>query len=134
MSQENVEIVRRAYDALNRGDFDGALADASPDFEYVASGIITGAGGVYRGPEEFRRAFIEWFWAEFDEPRMEVREVTEAGDQVLVSAINRGRGRQSGVETSWQIWQLWTVRDGRIVRGRGFASKAEALKAVGLRE
>jgi hypothetical protein len=34
MSQENVEIVRAAIDAHNRGDVDGTFKDAAPDFQY----------------------------------------------------------------------------------------------------
>jgi ketosteroid isomerase-like protein len=52
MSQENVEMTRRAYEAFNRGDLDGMSVDAAPEFEYVATGAIPDAGGVYRGPEE----------------------------------------------------------------------------------
>ena len=58
----------------------------------------------------------------------------EAGDQVLVSATFQGRGKQSGVETAWDVWQLWTVQHGKVVHGQGFMSRAEALEAVGLSE
>jgi ketosteroid isomerase-like protein len=49
MSQENVEVIRRAYEALNRGDLDGAVEDAAQDFEYIPSGTIPGTAAVYRG-------------------------------------------------------------------------------------
>jgi hypothetical protein len=49
MSRENVEVMRRAYEAFNRGDLRAAVADFAPDFEYVTSGVITDAGSVYRG-------------------------------------------------------------------------------------
>ena len=133
MSQENVALVRRGYEAFNRGDLDGMFAEAAPSFEYLATGVIPGAGGVYHGPEEFR-SFLERWWGEFDEPRIEVHELTAAGDQVLASLTFRGRGRQSGVEANWSLWQLWRVRDGQFVRGQGFTSREAALEAVGLRE
>jgi ketosteroid isomerase-like protein len=123
--------MRRAYDAFNRGDLDGVFAAFARDFEYVASGAIPGVGGVYRGHEGFRR-FIEGFWGEFDDTRVEIRELIEAGDQVLVSVTQRGRGKQSGVEVRWDVWHLWTVRDGKAVRGQGFTSREEALEAAGL--
>jgi ketosteroid isomerase-like protein len=133
MSQENVEIVRRALEAFNAGDVGGAIAYLTPEFEYAATGIIPGAGGVVRGPEGFRR-FLESFWGEFDEPRTEVRDLIAAGDHVVVAQTFRGRGKQSGVETSWELWQVWTLRDGKAVHGRGFTSEAEALEAAGLPE
>ena len=133
MSQENVEMVRRGVDAFNRGVFEGVAAEFASDFEYVASGAIPGVGGVYRGPEEYTR-FQEAFWGEFDEQHGEINEVIEAGDQVLVSLTFRGRGKQSGVETRWEVWQAWTVRDDKVIRGHGYTSREEALEAAGLRE
>lgn len=78
--------------------------------------------------------FMEGFWREFDDPCLEIHELMEAEGHVMVSLTQRGRGKQSGAEASWNVWQLWTVRDGRVVRGQGFTSKSEALEAVGLRQ
>jgi uncharacterized protein len=132
MSPNAVEVVRRAYEAFNRGDLDGVVEYGAPDFEYVATGTIPGAAGVYRGPEEYRR-FLDWWWGEFDDPDIEVHELIDAGDQVLACLTFRGRGKQSGVQASWNIWQLWTVRDGKVVCGQGFTNKKDALDAAGLR-
>jgi ketosteroid isomerase-like protein len=133
MSQENVELVQRAYEAFNRGDRDAAFTAIAPDCEYVTTGAIPGAGGSYRGPEGFKR-FTEWLLNQFDDGRIEVNEVIEAGDQVVVRATIRGRGKHSGVETSWENWHVWTVRDGKAIRGIGFTSETEALSAAGLSE
>jgi hypothetical protein len=133
MSPENVEIVRRAYAAFNRGDIDGMVADVALDFEYVpAAGVIPGVMGVYRGPEGLKR----WrgaFWDEFDDAHIEVHEFVDAGDQVLATDTVQGRGKQSGAEGSWTIWELWTVREGKLVHGQGLTSREEALEAAGLK-
>lgn len=104
MSEQNVEVVRRAFEAYNRGDLDAAVADFAPEFE------------------------------EFEDARVVVDDITDAGDQVLVSVSTRGRGRRSGVEATWSVWQLWTLRDGKIVDGLGFTSRDEAYKAAVLSE
>jgi hypothetical protein len=44
----------------------------------------------------------------------------------------RGIGRHSGVEVNMEVFQLWTFRDGKLVRGQGFFERAEALKAAGV--
>jgi len=49
MSQENVEIVRRAFEAFNRGDLDAAVVDLAADCEYTSSGAIPGTTDTYRG-------------------------------------------------------------------------------------
>ena len=133
MSKENMEIVRRAVEAFNRGDFEDYLAEFAPDFEYHASGVVPDARGVYRGLAEYRQ-FMDAVFGEFDNLHVEVSEVTEVGDQVLLTLNLRGRGKQSGVQTSWSFCQVWTMRDGKISRGQGFTSKADALEAAGLSE
>ncbi len=74
------------------------------------------------------------FWGEFDDPYIEVHELIDAGAQVFASVTFRGRGKQSGAETSWDLWAVWTVRDGRLVRFRGFTDRDAALEAAGLQE
>ena len=131
MPPNNVDIVREAYDAVNLGDLDMAVSCIAPDMEYVASGAVPGATGVFMGPEGVKE-FIAGLYEEFDEPHADVSELLDAGDQVVVSATARGRGKLSGVEATWDTWQLWTVRDGKLVRGQGFTSREEALAAAGL--
>jgi ketosteroid isomerase-like protein len=136
MSQENVELVRQVFDAFNRGDVEQAMAlgDPPPEYEFVPSGVlIPDLSSVQRGPEGARR-LAEAFLGEFEDPQFEVHELIDAGDQVFVSATLRGRGKQSGVETSWDVWNVLTVRDGRIVRGLGFTDRDAALEAAGLRD
>jgi ketosteroid isomerase-like protein len=135
-SQENVELVRRGFEAYNRGDIEGmlALADPPPEFEFVPSGVlIPDLSGVQRGPEGFRR-LAEAFFGEFDAVQVEVHELIDAGDQVFSSFTLQGRGRQSGVETTFDGWLVWTVRDGRIARLLGFTDRDPALEAAGLSE
>jgi ketosteroid isomerase-like protein len=137
MSQENVELVRRINELFNRGDFERmyALADPPPEFEYVPN-VEAGPDivGVQRGREGFRRV-VEVFWDEFDDPHIELHELIDAGDQVFIAASFRGRGKQSGAEMSWgPLWGVWTVRDARVVRWRGFTNRDAALEAAGLRE
>ena len=132
MSQENVEIVRQSLETFNEGDVEGSFADViAPEFEYIPTGRIPGAEEVYRGPEGWRR-FQELFWGEFDEARVEIRDLVASDDHVVAAQSFRGRGKQSGVETSWDLWQVWTLRDGKAVRGQGFTIESDALKAAGL--
>jgi uncharacterized protein len=133
MSQENVAVLRRSIEAFNRGDPDAWVAALAPEFEYTASGAVVGIRGTYRGADGFRR-FLDSFWDEFDEPKAELGELIAEGDQVLASVTFSGRGKNSGVATSLDLWHLWTLRDGKAVRGQAFTSKDEALKAAGLSE
>jgi ketosteroid isomerase-like protein len=131
MSDEDVAVARRGYEAYNRGDLDAAAADFAPTFEYVTTGAIPGVTGVSQGPEGWKK-FAHWTWSEFESPRFEVHELIDLGGHVLAAATLRGRGKQSGVEVAWDLWHLWTVRDGQVLRGQAFTRKDDALAAAGL--
>ena len=126
-------MVHRAFDAYNRGDLDAAVSEIAPDCEYLPSGAVPGLGGVYRGPEGFKE-FIGWLRDEFEDARLDLDDVTAAGNRVLIALTIRGRGKRSGAEVSWHLWHVWTIRHARFVHGQAFSSKAEALRAVGLSE
>ena len=131
---ENVEIARRAYAAFNRGDLEGMVADFAPEFEYVPTGVLPGTlPHSYRGPEGWKE-YVSLLESEFYDSQVEVRELVEAGDRVLASLTLRGRGKQSGLEASMDLWQLWSIRSGKLVHGRGFTDRAGALEAAGLSE
>ncbi|MDQ3571709.1 MAG: nuclear transport factor 2 family protein [Actinomycetota bacterium] len=134
MPQENVEILRKAIEAFNEGDIEGPIANLiAPEFEYIPTGSVPGMERVYRGPEGWRQ-FLEFFWSEFDQPRIEIRGLVASDEHVVAAQTFRGRGKQSGVEASWDLWNVWTLRDGKAVRGQAFTTESEALEAAGLSE
>jgi ketosteroid isomerase-like protein len=133
MSEENVEIVRRGYEAYELGDIDSAVADFAPECEYVAAGMVPGRTGAYLGPEGYKE-FFSWLDEEFSDAHVQVDELLDAGDTVVVGATLRGRGRQSGLPGTFTFWQVWAVERGKIVRGQGFSDRTEALEAAGLSE
>ena len=134
MSQENVERVRRVYDALNRADLDAVMEEAADDFVLDFSNSIGPVKGTYRGKRQARE-----FWAalheDFDELRWDPEEIIEADEStvVVVSRI-RGRGRRSGVTVDALAASVSTVSDGQWRSVKLYQSKADALEAAGLRE
>ncbi len=133
MSEENVEIVRGVYDAWQRGDFEAALEPFHEDVEWFGPPDISraGGGGVARGHEGVSRSIGRWMGA-WGELRFELRDLIDFGDEVLAEGWQQGRGRGSGVEVSEEIFSVWTLRAGKIVRQRMFRDRAQALEAVGL--
>ena len=136
MSEENVEIVRRIYDAVARHDTATVIAAYDPEVEWDTSrspwGSIMG-GRLYRAHEGLRRFYREWYeaWGNYDEV---LEELIDAGEQVIVGATGRGRGRASGAEVEWSQYGVWTIRDGKVIRVVWFPTRAEALEAAGLSE
>jgi ketosteroid isomerase-like protein len=144
MSEENVEIARRLFEAaresFERGD-PGAWVDldaVSEDYEWVLAGGLTrvdlGGRTVFRGREEYEEFFRTWM-AEFDEYSFKLDRLIDAGDdQVVAIAHQRGVGKGSGAPIEWQMGQVLQFEGGRLIRTRIYASPAEALEAAGLSE
>jgi ketosteroid isomerase-like protein len=133
MSEENVEIVRKSVDAVNRGDIEEVLAFIDADAEYH-SAIIGGAeGNLYRGHDGFRKWFAE-STASFEQLDTELTEFRAVDDRVIAFGRIYARGRESGVELDSETGWVFTVRGGKIVKAEGFLSRAEALEAAGMSE
>ena len=137
MSEENVEIVRRVYDAVARRDTGGVLAFYDPTIEVEGGpGTIGEALGkrVYRGYDGLRAFDREWREA-FASIETFCEEAIDAGDKVVTSSKYRARGRGSGIEVDGPLqFGVWTFRDGKIVRVVWFSTRSEALEAAGLSE
>jgi uncharacterized protein len=134
MSEENVEIVRRTYEAWNCGDLETAFRSFDADIEWhlPEGGINT---GVYRGHRGVRQ-LIESYLEAFDYSRMEPERFFETGDRIVAFVHWRVRGKGSGVEVGVRPAHLWTMRDGKAVRVDTFPERERemALEAVGLSE
>ena len=131
MSEENVETVRRIYDAFAEGDFARALEEGEPDFEWIPP--EQDIQGPVQGLENLRR-FLEDQNEAFEDFRVEAEELKVRGDQVLAFIRVSGRGRGSGVEFDIRAANLWTFRGGRLIRGQVFPDRRKALEAAGLEE
>jgi ketosteroid isomerase-like protein len=134
MSQENVEIVRRIYEAAARRDAETVLSLYDPDVELDNTRLKMVGGGVYNGHEGLRRFFREWHEA-WEEIEYDYEELIDAGDEQVISVVTRrGRGRASGVDAEVRLALLWALRQGKVVRVVWYPSRAEALQAVGRSE
>ena len=72
----------------------------------------------------------DWM-GQFDDFTTVVEHIADAGEHALVCHRMQGRGRDSGIEVDQAIWQVVTVRDGKIVRMRDHWTCEEALAAAG---
>lgn len=135
MPQENVEVVRGLVDAMDRRDPDALMVFLRPDVEWDDTAGFPGLAGVYHGREEVRKYFEKAFLELWESFRIEVEEITEAGDgRVFLGLSLTGRGRASGVESEIRAWNVLWLADGKIARRQLFWNRDEALKAAGLQE
>jgi ketosteroid isomerase-like protein len=130
MSQENVEIVRRAWEAYMRRDNEATLAlyDQEVELHHPVD------GSVYRGLDGVRTYFRDWFDVWGEQSFNNLKELIDAGDDVIAVMHVGARGRRSGVAVERREWHVWTLRDGKLWRLRIYATKSEALEAAGVWE
>ena len=128
MSQENVEIVREAWDAYSRGDYDRVEEFHDPHIVVVTleDGVVYGNTDVLANYERWNEA---WMGAETT-----LDEVIGHGDRVFLAARFQARGRASGVEVDTRLFEVYTLRDGKVRRIDEYEHRAEALEPAGLSE
>ena len=132
MSQENVEAVRRQFEAFRDGGLEEVAKYWHPDIDWRAVEGAADDVGPIRGESRLRRYYQDWIDT-MDALQAEVEEVLFDDDERVAAVIrNSGRGRASGVLTEGRYFVACTVRDGRIVSGREYETREQALEAVGL--
>jgi ketosteroid isomerase-like protein len=133
MSQENVELVRQAYEAFAAGGVDATALSFAPDaIHHAFPEWVTQS--EYRGPDGLRTLLAEWT-DNFDDFEFDVRELRDCGDSVVMLGETVGRIKGSGVPIRQPVGTVWSdFRDGQIGQSRSFLTWHEALAAVGLSE
>jgi ketosteroid isomerase-like protein len=129
MSQENLEIVKRAFEAFDRGDFDGVLALCHEDIVIAQPPELPGAPPILHGHAGVLESFELWP-EQWDDFRLEVLDMRDFGSHVLVRAQTFGRGKQSGIEVEARFAFVFTLRDRKLSEWRLFLREEEALEAV----
>jgi ketosteroid isomerase-like protein len=128
VSHQNVEIVRRAVAALNRRDFPAAIelihAEAELDWSRRLLDPV-----VLRGHEGAQQ-FIEEIFEIFGDVKIDEEEIIDLGEEVIMVGLARFEGRGSGAEVAARAANVWTVRDGKIVRFQLYQDKESALRAM----
>ena len=135
MSQENVEIVRGIYGEFSRGNFwaVAALLDREVEWSWAPEHRGLVGGDVFRGVEAVGASTKEFFEA-FERYTLHSEEFMDAGNMVLVMSVGRARSKRGGAEVEHRGGEVWTFRDGKIVRMQAFLNRHEALEAAGLSE
>jgi ketosteroid isomerase-like protein len=131
VSNANVEIVQAAFRAFERGEMEGVLDLCDENIEIIQAAELPGVSRLQHGHAGVLEAFAIWP-EQWDEFRIDILRVADIGDRVLVTTMQRGRGKLSGVEVETRFTFLFSVRAGKIAEWRIFVREEEALEAAGL--
>jgi ketosteroid isomerase-like protein len=134
MSDQNVQIVRKAFDAFTGRDVDAAIEVMDPAVELYTpeTAALAGESMPYKGHDGIRRYFehVNQIWEELE---VILREYHDVDDHVLVVGRVRARGRDGRIVDTPAHW-AWRIDRGSIVWGCVYTDRAEALAAVGMSE
>jgi ketosteroid isomerase-like protein len=131
MSSENVEIVRRAYEAFNIDDPEAAIALLDPDVEWTLPAHFPDAE-TWHGRDRVVEG-LRSMASSFDSLNLEVHELIDAGDRVVALVHIQGRAAVTGLDLSGMgvDGHIWTLRDGRVVAVRMYGGTGDALAEIG---
>ena len=133
MSEENVELHRRAIEAFNARDIEALITRFfDPSIELHTA--FEAVSGVYHGHDGVRRWHRDLEDAWGDEIRIEPKAYFDLGEHTLLSYVFRGRGLQSGAEVAMPRAQVFRWRDGLCIYVRVYAHREDALKDLGVSE
>jgi ketosteroid isomerase-like protein len=133
VSQENLEVVRRAMEAFGRGDRAAFLDEVSSEVVVQQTAPIPDAR-TYHGHEGLVQVISDWAQV-FDDLVMTAEELTDVGNnRVLVRIHQKARGAGSGVPVEFDTWFVYTVGGAKIARLEMFNDRDAALEATRLKE
>ena len=127
-----LRLLDRGYTMMWReGRIDDALRGLGEDFEWVTPTHPEGA--LRHGPDGIIDFFYEWIepWEDF---RIDWELEQAAPDRALATVDMSGRGRVSGAPTEMRFFQVWTYRDGRVIRMEMYYDRAAARRAAGFED
>jgi ketosteroid isomerase-like protein len=134
VARESVEVVRGGFSALARGGVAAASEFWHEDINWRAMEGAPDDVGEMNGIDAVSRYIQDWYDM-FDDLTSELEEVLDlGGGHVLAVIHNTGRAKLSGVPTELRYAAIYTVAGGKFVRAREYATKSEALQAMGLEE
>ena len=132
MESEQLQNMRRAFEAWNQGNWAGSLGYMREDVTWRTGNLLPDVDAVYEGHEGVRR-----FWQDFTEPWDEIlitleEVLDEQESQLLVVVRFRARGR-GGVEVDMPLFQVYRFDDQALLKEfNAFGDEAEARRAAGV--
>jgi ketosteroid isomerase-like protein len=130
MSDENVELVRKGFEALRERGPEGLLDELiDPEFEMTTPSNLASEPDTYRGHDGIRRYF-DSFYEVMDDIYMEGHEFLAVGDRVVVDFTLHATGRSTGIAAGQNAFQVWTLKEGKAIRLELFATREEAIAAT----
>ena len=125
--QDDVQRLRRGYEAFNAGGVAALLDWMAPNVEISDRSTLPDSEN-YRGVMGIADFFASHMEA-FERLEFEPQRFLDAGGDIIAEVRQRAIGRASGVKVEEVVAHRWTIRDGRPQRLRIFGTVEKALAA-----
>jgi ketosteroid isomerase-like protein len=130
VSQADIDVVVDQFEAVNERDFQRAM-------DRYAEGVVlvvppaesAPEPGTYEGKEAVGQWFGNWFQSFAPDYHFDIDESRMIGDQVFIHARHGGSGRTSGIEVRGELFYLYRVRNGEVIRVEIYPTRQQALEA-----
>ena len=131
MTEENLDVIRRGYEAFGRGDINGLLESFDEQITWVTPGPPELATSGNRTGHQAVAQFFEAVNDVFEIQRFEPREFIAQGDRVIVLGSETARVRTTGnvVEVDWV--HVFAMRNGKVIALQEFFDTAAVVAAMG---
>ena len=130
MSQQDVEIVRRGYDAFNRKDISAVLDLYDPQIEWIEAGGGRSPAGIFHGPQSVANDVFATVPQNFDDFRAEPEQFIDAGEHIVVVGRFRGKAT-SGATLDAPFVHVNRMRNGKVVAFQNFVEATSWARAWG---
>jgi uncharacterized protein len=130
MPQTDAEVIRNAYAAFGRQDIPAVLGAFDEEIDFHAITAIPN-GGPHKGHDEVA-SFFQSLGTTYEELRVELDEVLDAGSKLVGIGHLRGTARSTAFETPFV--HVWTMRDGRALHMQEYIDPEQMLRALGWTE
>jgi ketosteroid isomerase-like protein len=129
----SIDLIRmeRGYKAIARQDWDEVTALYDPEIEWIDPPEVPD-GGTHVGIEAVKRSWQNYLEA-LEDWTLQPQEVLLGEDDIFVRSHMTGKARIGGIPLDMDLFQVWTARDGKLIRHRGFLDRQKALDAAGLK-
>jgi ketosteroid isomerase-like protein len=132
MSQENINIINKIYDAFNQRDYETVLKSFDSAFEWVAADSSPLADrSPYHGLDEVQEGVFNRIAAGFERLTVRIDEIFEAEDKAVVLGYYDGISTSNGKHFQAQVAHIWTIANDKAVKFQQYVDTykvAESLK------
>jgi ketosteroid isomerase-like protein len=132
MSEENINILRRGYEAFNRGDIDTVLGLMDENIEWNEPEVEgLPEAGTHRGPEQVARNVFQPVVEDYEAFQVTPEKFLDANDHVVVLGRFQGTGKATGRALDAPFAHVWVLRDGKLAYFQNYTDTAQFLRVLG---